>query len=315
VIQLSLKDLFEVGAHFGHQTHRWNPKMRPYIYGVRHGIHIIDLQKSVQMLQKAVESVIEIVAEGGDVLFVGTKKQARDVVAEEATRCHMHYVNNRWMGGTLTNFKTIKSSIDKLVEMEEKQSKGDYAALTKKERLGIDRMITKLSASLGGIRLLGGSPAVLVVIDPKLERIAIHEGRHLGIPIVAMTDTNCDPTVVDYPVPSNDDAARSIHYIVQKIADAALLGLEQREVRIRNRVDESRARAAEEGETQRADRRGPNKPRVGKGTAPKAYVRRAEVAEEGASTDQGAYSATVAVEVPAESMAAGAEVGSVPAAE
>lgn len=297
MITLSMKDMLEVGAHFGHQRQRWNPKMRPYIYGERNGVHVINLQKTVSLFEKALGFVIETVANGGDLLFVGTKKQARDLVATEAGRAGMHYVNDRWMGGTLTNFKTIKASIDKLIDMETKREKGEYEAFTKKERLNIDRSIIKLSAALGGIRKLNGLPSALVIVDPKCERIAINEAKVLHIPIVALLDTNCDPDPIDYIIPANDDASRSIEYFITRLAEAALKGVEMRDERLKKRIEETKV--LEEGKTAQRGRG----VRVDKGTSAKAYVRGAktDTAETLPPTDQGSYSASP--EVPSEAPA------------
>lgn len=285
MISISLKELVEVGAHFGHQTHRWNPKMRPFIYGERHGVHIINLQKTVPLFKSAIEFIIETVANGGDVLFVGTKKQARDVIAEQASLAGMHFVNDRWMGGTLTNFQTIKSSIDKLIAMEERRDKGDYASLKKKERLGIDRQIVKLSASLGGIRALKGVPSVIVIVDPKCERIAINEAKVLDIPLVAMADTNCDPDPIDYVVPANDDAVRSVRYFLEKIREACEIGVGMRDGRIQTRIEEGKREP-------RANDRRRDQVRTGKGANARAYTRGAETSA--ASVEEakgGTYSA------------------------
>ncbi|MCP5464203.1 MAG: 30S ribosomal protein S2 [Deltaproteobacteria bacterium] len=227
--QVSIPEMMEAGAHFGHQTKRWNPKMRPYIYGSRSGVHIIDLQKTHDLANEALQFIQETVAKGGDVLFVGTKQQAREAVKEHAGRSKMHYVNQRWMGGTLTNFKTIKNSIDRLLDLESRREKDQFEGYTKRELLDIDRTIEKLEASLGGIRNLNGFPRVVFVVDPKHEHIAIREARKLGLTVIALTDTNCDPDPVDHVIPANDDAISTIEYFASKVADACLAGLEKRQ--------------------------------------------------------------------------------------
>lgn len=230
---LEMKDLLEAGAHFGHQTKRWNPKMKPYIYGARNGIHIIDLSKTLPLAQTAFDFVVDTVAGGKDVLFVGTKRQAQDIIREEAERCHMYYVSQRWLGGTLTNFRTIKASIDRLRDLQTKKEDGTFAALTKKENLQIDREIIKLEKSLGGIKNMVRLPGVVFLVDPKKERIALHEANILGIPVIAIADTNCDPRDIDFLIPSNDDSIRAIRLIASKLADAVLRGLTEREEKAR----------------------------------------------------------------------------------
>jgi small subunit ribosomal protein S2 len=223
--EISMKQLLEAGVHFGHQTSRWNPKMKPYIFGARNGIHIIDLQQTVTMF-KDVEGVVrDLAASGGNVLFVGTKKQAQDAIREEAIRCGMFHVHNRWLGGTLTNFSTIRASIDRLRKLEEMENDPKIVdALTKKEMLGLKREKDKLEQSLGGIKAMRKLPDAVFVIDPKQEEIAVKEARKLGIPVVAVIDTNCDPDMIDYKVPGNDDAIRAIRLFCSAIADAVLEG-------------------------------------------------------------------------------------------
>jgi len=223
--EVSMKQLLEAGVHFGHQTSRWNPKMKPYIFGARNGIYIIDLQRTVKLFEEAYKFVRELAARGGTLLFVGTKKQAQDAIREEAERCGMFYVNTRWLGGTLTNFQTIKQSIDRLKKCEETLEDPSMAeALTKKEMLGVSRERDKLLQSLGGIKALRKLPDALFVIDPKKEEIAVREANKLHIPVVAVVDTNCDPDVVDYKIPGNDDAIRAIRLFCAAMADAALEG-------------------------------------------------------------------------------------------
>jgi len=223
--EVSMKQLLEAGVHFGHQTSRWNPKMKPYIFGARNGIYIIDLQRTVKLFETAYTFVRDVAARGGTLLFVGTKKQAQDAVREEAERSSMFYVNTRWLGGTLTNFQTIKQSIDRLKKCEETLEDPAMAeALTKKEMLGVSRERDKLLASLGGIKTLRKLPDALFVIDPKKEEIAVKEANKLRIPVVAVVDTNCDPDVVDYKIPGNDDAIRAIRLFCAAMADAVLEG-------------------------------------------------------------------------------------------
>ena len=223
--EISMKQLLEAGVHFGHQTSRWNPKMKPYIFGARNGIHIIDLQQTVTMF-KDVESVVrEITASGGSILFIGTKKQAQDSVKEEAERCGMFHVHNRWLGGTLTNFSTIRQSIERLKKLEEMENDPKIVeALTKKEMLGLKREKDKLEQSLGGIKGMRKLPDAVFVVDPKQEEIAVKEARKLGIPVVAVIDTNCDPDMVDHKIPGNDDAIRAIRLFCAALADAVIEG-------------------------------------------------------------------------------------------
>ncbi|MDP3767174.1 MAG: 30S ribosomal protein S2 [Dehalococcoidia bacterium] len=220
-----MKSLLEAGVHFGHQTRRWNPKMRPYIFTERNGIHIIDLQQTVSRLETGLDFVRDIASRGEQVLFVGTKKQARDVIESEARRCGMPFVTNRWLGGTLTNFATILARANYLVRREEARARGDFVRLHKKEQLKIDKELEKLNRHLGGIKDMSRLPGAAFIIDPDAESIAVAEARRVGVPIVAMCDTNCDPDLIDYPIPSNDDAIRAIKLITGRIADAALEGL------------------------------------------------------------------------------------------
>ena len=221
---ITMRQLLEAGVHFGHQTKRWNPKMKKYIFGARNGIHIIDLQHTVKLFRKAYQITVDAVAKGEQVLFVGTKKQAQDVIAEEATRAGMHYVTNRWLGGTLTNFKTIKGSLERMRAIEKMAEDGTFDRVTKKEALGLQREHDKLEKSLGGLKNLTKVPGVVFVVDPHKEHIAISEARKLEIPVIAVTDTNCDPDVIDYVIPGNDDAIRAIKLFAAKIADACVLG-------------------------------------------------------------------------------------------
>jgi small subunit ribosomal protein S2 len=221
---ISMRALLEAGVHFGHNTGRWNPKMKQYIFGARNGIHIIDLQHTVKLFRQAFQGVVDTTARGDTVLFVGTKKQAQDVIVEEATRSGQHYVTQRWLGGTLTNFKTVKGSLDRLRGLEKMEEDGTLFALTKREQVMIKRDRDKLMKSLGGIKQMTKLPGMMFVIDPHKEHIAVDEARKLEIPVVAITDTNCDPDQIDYVIPGNDDAIRAIKLFAAKIADAAILG-------------------------------------------------------------------------------------------
>jgi len=234
---ISMKLLLEAGVHFGHQTNKWNPKMKPYIFGARNGIYIIDLQQTVVLFQKAYEFVVDTVANGGEVLFVGTKKQSQESIREEATRCGMPYVNQRWLGGMLTNFVTIKKSIDRLNTLDKMIEDDSIRAFPKKEILALQKEKVKLEKILGGIRRIKGRPAGLFIVDPKRESITVQEARKLGIPIVAMVDTNCNPDDIDYIIPGNDDAIRAIKLFASKIADAVLEGKKRYEERIQAESD------------------------------------------------------------------------------
>ena len=219
---LSMKQLLEAGVHFGHQTRRWNPKMAPYIYTERNGIHIIDLQKSVGKVDEAYNAVAEVAKDGGTILFVGTKKQAQDAVKEEAERCGMYYVNERWLGGMLTNFKTIQSRIKRLNKIEEMSQDGTFDVLPKKEVIEIKKEWEKLEKNLGGIKTMKRLPDAIFVVDPKKERICVQEAHTLGIPLFGIADTNCDPEELDVVIPGNDDAIRAVKLIVAKMADAVI---------------------------------------------------------------------------------------------
>ncbi len=221
---ISMKQLLEAGVHFGHQTRRWNPKMKEYIFTERNGIYIIDLQKTVKKIDDAYDFVKNAVAEGGEVLFVGTKKQAQEAIELEAKRCGMYFVNQRWLGGMLTNYKTIKKRIDLLYKYEKMEEDGTFDVLPKKEVIQIRAKKEKLEKYLGGIKEMPKVPAVMFIVDPKKERIAIQEARTLGIPVVAIVDTNCDPDEVDFVIPGNDDAIRAVKLISGKMADAVLEG-------------------------------------------------------------------------------------------
>ena len=219
---ISMKQLLEAGVHFGHQTRRWNPKMAPYIYTERNGIYIIDLQKSVGMVDDAYNAIKDIVADGGSILFVGTKKQAQDAIKTEAERCGQYYVNERWLGGMLTNFKTIESRIARLKAIEKMSEDGTFEVLPKKEVIELKKEWEKLEKNLGGIKDMKRIPDAIFIVDPKKERICVQEAHILGIPLIGIADTNCDPEELDYVIPGNDDAIRAVKLIVSKMADAVI---------------------------------------------------------------------------------------------
>jgi small subunit ribosomal protein S2 len=221
---ITIKRLLEAGAHFGHQTSRWNPRMKRYIFTKRNGIHIIDLEQTSGLLTKACNFIKQVTEEGGTVLFVGTKKQAQQSIEEEALRCGMYFVNQRWLGGVLTNFITIQSRIDYLVRLEDRRERGEFKRLPKKEAQKLEDKIARLNRLVGGIKEMTSLPSVLFVVDPTKEKIALAEAKRVGIPIVAMVDTNCDPTDIDYPVPSNDDAIRAIKLMCNRMAESVLEG-------------------------------------------------------------------------------------------
>ncbi len=220
----SMRQLLEAGVHFGHQTHRWNPKMKPYIFGDRNNIHIIDLAQTVPMLSRALQVVSDTVARGGRVLFVGTKRQASELIADSAKRSAQYYVNSRWLGGMMTNWKTISNSIQRLRKLDEILG-SDASGFTKKERLNLEREREKLEKALGGIRDMGGTPDLMFIIDTNKEKIAIDEAKRLGIPVVAIIDSNCDPDLIDFPIPGNDDASRAVALYCDLIARAAIDGI------------------------------------------------------------------------------------------
>jgi len=242
---VTMKELLEAGVHFGHQTKRWNPKMKPYIFGSRNGIYIIDLQKTVHMFKPAYDFVVDTVTNGRSVLFVGTKKQARESIYDEANRCEMYYVHNRWLGGMLTNFQTIKQSIERLNHLNAIINDGSINLFPKKERLKLEKERVKLDGNLGGIRNMTALPGAIFVVDTKNEAIAVREGRRLGIPIVAVVDTNCDPDEIDYVVPGNDDAIRAIRLITSRIADACIEGRGKYQEKIQAQADKEVPEAPE----------------------------------------------------------------------
>jgi small subunit ribosomal protein S2 len=241
--QVTMKALLEAGVHFGHQTKRWNPKMEPYIFGDRSGIHIIDLHKTAQLLKEAQEFLADVAARNGKVVFVGTKKQAQEIVQHEAERCGMFYINRRWLGGTLTNFRTIRTRLDYLRQLERQQMNGELASLPRQEMMSKEQELEKLMRTLGGLKNLNQMPAAIIVVDPRREELAIKEASRLNIPIVALTDTNCDPDPVDYVIPANDDAIRSVRLILARLADAMIEGQTRHEIALADA-----AAAAESGE-------------------------------------------------------------------
>ena len=230
---INMKELLRAGVHFGHQTRRWNPKMKPYIFGARNGIHIIDLQKTVRLFKIAYEFIVRTVSEGYPVLFVGTKKQGHDAIVEESERCGMFFIVNRWLGGTLTNFQTIKKSIKRMKDIERMKEDGSINRYTKKEILKMEKELFKLERNLGGIKDMDELPGAIFVVDPKREKIAVKEGRKLGIPVIAIADSNCDPDEIDFILPGNDDAIRAIRLFCSKIADACIEGHNLAEERLR----------------------------------------------------------------------------------
>jgi small subunit ribosomal protein S2 len=259
---INMKQLLEAGVHFGHQTRRWNPKMKPYIFGARNGIHIIDLQKTVRLFKTAYDFVVKTVADGYPVLFVGTKKQGHDAVIEESERCGMFFMVNRWLGGTLTNFQTIKKSINRLKELEKMKEDGSINRYTKKEVLKMEKELSKLEKNLGGIKNMDELPGAVFVVDPKREKIAVKEARKLGIPVVAIADSNCDPDDIDLIIPGNDDAIRAIRLITSKIADACIEGHAIAEQRLRaedamKKEQEAEAAVEEKAEASAGEDGGP----------------------------------------------------------
>jgi len=225
---LPLRSLLDSGVHFGHQTKRWNPKMRPYIYGARNGIHIIDLDQTARLFQRAYNFVVDTVGRGGHILMVGTKRQAQEIVREEATRSGSYFVVNRWLGGTLTNFRTIKTGLERMRQLERMKEDGTYLSITKKEVSRLEKERERFEKYLGGLKNMGSLPTALFVIDPAMELIAVNEANKIGVPVIAITDTNCDPDKIDFVIPGNDDAIRSIKLITSRIADAAVEGAQRR---------------------------------------------------------------------------------------
>jgi len=243
--EVTMKELLEAGVHFGHETKRWDPRMKPYIFGARNGIYIIDLQKTVQLFKETYQFVRDIASKGEYVLFVGTKKQAQESILEESTRCKMFYVNHRWLGGMLTNFQTIKRSIDRLKKLEAMKNEEIYNLLPKKEILGLEKERVKLERVLGGIKNMDRLPGAIFVVDPNKEKIAVHEARKIGIPSIGVVDTNCNPEDVDYLIPGNDDAIRAIRLISSKIADAVNEGRQAYEKKMQLEEAKEEKEAAE----------------------------------------------------------------------
>ncbi len=258
MVKINMKQLLEAGFHFGHRTRRWNPKMKPYIFGARNGIHIIDLQKTVKLFETACNYVIKIVSEGYSVLFVGTKRQSRDSILEESERCGMFNVTNRWLGGTLTNFDTIKKSISRLKDLEGMQKDGSIHRYKKKEILKMEKEMIKLERNLGGIKNMDDLPGAVFVVDPKRDKIAVKEARRLKIPVIAIGDSNCDPDEIDFIIPGNDDAIRSIRLVCSKIADACIEGHDLAEERLRAEAElKKKEEKAEPVETSQEGEKGP----------------------------------------------------------
>jgi small subunit ribosomal protein S2 len=290
---VGLRDLLEAGVHLGHRTKRWNPKMARYIYGSRNKVHILDLRKTLDLFNKACESVTKHVSRGGHVLFVGTKRQAMDVIREEAERSGMHFVTNRWLGGTLTNFRTIKGTVDRMHKIENMRTDGTIEGFVKKERLMLEKEYTRLEKFVGGVKNMNSLPSVVFVVDPNKESIAVAESNKLGITLIALTDTNCDPDPVDIPIPGNDDAIRSIQLVTRKIADACIEGVKQRQKMVRT-GGEVVSSAAGSGPKVEVTRR----PRAGGGRKPAGVATAAPKTDEKA-TPEAAAKAAPKVEVKA----------------
>jgi small subunit ribosomal protein S2 len=259
LVNVTMKELLEAGVHFGHQVRRWNPKMKEYIFGERNGIYIIDLQKTQRLFKEAVKFVAGEAQQGRKFLFVGTKRQAQDAIQEEAERCSQYYVNQRWLGGLLTNWQTITKSIGRLRDLEAMKTDGRYDAMTKKERIQLDREHLGLERNLSGIRNMGGLPDVIFVIDSNKEEIAVQEANRLGIPIVSIVDTNCDPDLIDYVVPGNDDALRAIRLFLQKMADAIIEGRDMGKDAEADEAEAAAAAAADAGPRRDRGDRGPRR--------------------------------------------------------
>lgn len=259
---INMKELLEAGVHFGHQTRRWNPKMKPYIFGARNGIHIIDLQKTVRLFKTTYEFIVRTVSEGYPVLFVGTKKQGHDSIVEESERCGMFFIVNRWLGGTLTNFQTIKKSIKRLKDIERMKEDGSINRYTKKEILKMEKELFKLERNLGGIKNMDELPGAIFVVDPRREKIAVKEGRKLGIPVIAIADSNCDPDEIDFILPGNDDAIRAIRLFCAKIADACIEGHSLAEERLRAEAELLKEQEITEAEVIVSDEREEGGPEV-----------------------------------------------------
>ncbi len=249
---ITMKSLLEAGVHFGHQTRRWNPRMKQYIFTQRNGIHIIDLQKSLRYMERAMNAVRDLVADGGEILFVGTKKQAQESIAEQATRCEMPYVNQRWLGGTLTNFTTIRKRIDHMLELEARKEQGYFDNMIKKEALKLEEKLKRLQKYFGGVRNMTKIPDAIFVVDMPKENICIAEGRKLGVTLFSIIDSDCDPELIDFRIPGNDDAIRSIRLITTRIADGVVEGLAERRAREEERLREEQE-LAEQAEAEEGD--------------------------------------------------------------
>lgn len=314
--KIGMREMLEAGAHFGHQTHRWNPRMRPYIFGPRNGIHIIDLQQTVHLFKNAYEFVSDQVARGGQVLFVGTKKQAQSVVAEEAARAGQHYVNSRWLGGMLTNFKTIRNSVERLRTIETMSTDGTFEKLPKKEVIGLTRELAKLEKNLAGVKDMTKLPSIIFIVDPNKEHIAVAEARKLNIPVVATLDTNCDPKLVDWSIPANDDSIRSIRLFVSKMADACIEGAARHQEVLAERKAKANEKAAAEKEKSTTTS---SKPRAKDESGPAVEVINPIVAEAAATTEVNGLVNGVnghAEESPEQEVAAGIAPGAIdPVAE
>ena len=256
-VSINMKELLEAGVHFGHQTRRWNPKMKPYIFGARNGIHIIDLQKTVSLFATVNDFIVNTIAGGYSLLYVGTKKQAHESIVEESERCGMFYVVNRWLGGTLTNFQTIRKSIGRLKELESMKNDGTIHRYTKKEALKMEAELVKLEKALGGIKDMDELPGAVFIVDSKKENIAVKEAKKLGIPVIAIADTNCDPDEIDYIIPGNDDAIRAIRLICSKIADACIEGHNLAEERLKVEAELGKETEAEELTPEDEEEKGP----------------------------------------------------------
>lgn len=285
IVKVQIKDLLEAGVHFGHQTRRWNPKMKPYIFKEQNGIYIIDLRQTLDTLQKAYDTIVKMASEGKTVLFVGTKRQAKDSVREDAERCDMYYINERWLGGTLTNYKTIKLSLDRLDDMEAMEKDGRIEQLSKKERLTLEKHKQKLLKVLAGIRGMKGAPSCLIVFDTKKEEIAIKEAKKLGIPLIGLIDTNSDPDDLDIAIPANDDAIRSIKLFTKTFSDAIIEG-RSRYMKNKDFLDkQEKAAASKKGGPKQSDRRDnrpdrPSKPAPKKEAAARPESKPAETKDE-----------------------------------
>jgi len=281
---IPLKTLLEAGVHFGHRTKRWNPKMKPYIFTERNGVHIIDLQQTVSQLNKACTYVRDMVAQGGTLLFVGTKRQAADIIAAEAQRCQMPYVNKRWLGGTLTNFRTIRSRVEFLEDLERRRDNGEFARLPKKEVLRLNETLERLQQRLGGLRIMERLPDAVFIVDTRREELAVKEANKLGIPIIAVVDTNCDPDPITIVIPSNDDAIRAIKLMVSTIANAVLDGLNMRQVFAaeaeEERLAEERVRFPYTGRVYEAEGERPESELLGPSTLAKLDIGSDEYEEE-----------------------------------